>query len=323
MIRYVKFKLIFILFQLYFYVPCIGAHCLESTAESKQLDISPYDQELFYHVQLSQERAELFKDARADTIITIDNHSEILNDIDRAIAEHGAENIIVVYDIDDCVTYPDHAACLPGSYSDEHKATFQGMIEDLDPIQKCIVWNLKYREPKSLLTDDALPAVLKTLKDSGVSTLGLTASLAGAVKSPTDCQQLARFQTLQRLEIEFNAPDEEIILEQFPKFHQNHPVYYRGIGFAQTSENFGSTTKGEFFIALMQRWNKKPKAVLFIDDSMTNLNRFAHTMRQNEINCSCYQFISERVHTKKTISAGNYSRFINQLIIAARKATQH
>lgn len=281
-----------------------------------------YQRDLALHTNLAQERALKFKDAAADSIISITSHVQIARELYQAVTEFGPENLWVVYDIDDCVTYPDHAACLPCSYAGVHKPAFDSLTELLDPIEKSIVWNLKYRMPKSLLTDPKLPEILTEIKDHGIRSMGLTASMAGGVLSPTDCQEEARCKILNDLGVVFNTPLEKIEFKQFPKFFRSFPVYYNGVGFAQTSENYGSTTKGEFFAALMDHWGEEPKIVFFIDDSKTNLNRFAQTMRERQIPCSCFHFKSERVHEPKTITHKNYCDFIDSLSVFAKFSTQ-
>lgn len=281
-----------------------------------------YQEELICHDRLASQREEHFRNAHTQ-FTRIEKHDQILSGINALIAEYGAENISVYYDIDDCATYPDHAACLPESYSKTHKDTFNEHIKGLDPIQKSIVWNLKYRLPKSLLTDDALPDVLNTLKNAGVTTMGLTASMSGEVISPSDCQYEARCSILEKLGVQFNAPQQTIVFDEFPKFHRSHPVYHNGIGFTQTSQNHGSTTKGEFIVALEKQLNKRSKAVVLIDDSSSNLHRTAQTIRENGIAFVGYQFHSERVHTIRTISEANYSQYIKHLVNIARFTTHH
>ena len=274
------------------------------------------------HETLAKERAEKFARAQAD-LIPITAHDMILTDLNAFMTEYGAENIWVVYDIDDCVTFPDHEACLPCSYGDTHKDAFKELVKDLNPVELSIVWNLKYRTQISVLTEDTFPALLATLKDTGIRTIGLTASMAGAVLFPADRQHQVRHDILKSLGVTFNAPQEEIVFNQFPQFHKSHPVYYNGIGFAQTSANHGSTTKGEFLIALAQRWAQKPKAVFFIDDSSTNLHRFGQTMGEHDIAYRGYLYRSPIVHTTRTISPENYSQFIKLLITYAKVATHH
>ncbi len=272
------------------------------------------------HEEIAQNRKRKFDTQTHSTFQTISNHSEVLCDAITAINQYGAQNIWVVYDIDDCITFPNHAACLPCSYANEHKSLFQDLITGLSVIETSIVWNLKYRLSPSLLTESLLPKYLNTFKSLNINTLGITATMAGAVLNEEDCQHEHRFDILRSLGIEFNAPQEHIVLDEFPLFHRSYPIYHYGVGFNQASGDYGSTTKGEFFLALMNRLQQQPKAVFFVDDSSTNLKRFGQIMKEHSIDCFLYQYKSDVVHETRTIPEEDYIEFISDLKTKANQA---
>lgn len=282
-----------------------------------------YDQHLALHHELALARKLDFQYSSINILRSIDRHIGILDDLDALLLQYNPENIWVIYDIDDCITYPDHPACLPCSYENAYAKIFEELMEDLDPIQKSIVWNLKYRLSENVLTEYNFPMTLQSINNRGVLTMGLTASMAGGVLQLDDEHHKERYKTLSNLGVSWNAPKEEILLDEFPSFHRSCPIYYHGLGFSQTSGDFGSTTKGEFLLALMKRWNIKPSCVLFIDDSPTNLRRFSHVMDQNGIDCFCYLYRSPLVHEVQNITEKKYKKHINKLISLARRSTSY
>lgn len=272
------------------------------------------------HDALAAARAKTYAGAKAE-FVDITHHKDILKSVLEAIKVFGPEGVWVAYDIDDCITYPDHPACLPCSYDEAYETTFYSLIKGLDPVQSAIVWNLKYVESESKLTEDNIPDILKTLKDWGVRTFGLTASMAGALKSPDDSNHYRRVNVLDHLGVHFNSPDGEYVMDRFPKFHRSHPVYYNGVAFAQSSGDYGSATKGEIIMDLAHRWGK-PAVVFMVDDSGRNLHRVDHVLKENGIDCRPFKYKSDRVHEKRYISEKDYIAKIGELRFLAETATK-
>jgi hypothetical protein len=271
---------------------------------------------------LSLGRSIRYQTASADPLIPISEHTQILPEIERVIYNAGSNNLVVFYDIDDCLTMPINPACLPCSYAKRHKAEFSSLTAHLSPVESSIVWNLKYTEHGARLTEPGIPDILKMIQESDVKTYGLTASMAGKIGDVTESNHRRRVAVLKDLGIDFGQRDLEFVFDEFPPFHESPPVYYNGVCFSQTSGDHGSTTKGELIIALLRRLKMKPTHVMLVDDSKRNLDRFDFDMKSHGITPISVLYKSDEVHKDREISVAEYRATIADLVTKAKTATK-
>ena len=143
-------------------------------------------------------------------------------------------------------------------YRNEKGAAY---VDDLTTASSLLKSKAQLIEP-SLTT-----ALINDLQFRGVRVIALTALPAG-IFGAIPCGRTWRFETLQKLGIDFNSAfaQKQIVLNTLKPQNGDYPMFYNGILFANLLNDKGSVL-GEFFN--QAAWH--PSKVLFFDDLKKNI----------------------------------------------------
>lgn len=174
----------------------------------------------------------------------------------------------MLFDIDYTVTEPSHPA-LQMNYLKQNKQRFRDELAKFTDEQKELIPALISQVPSQLI-DPTILDIIQKLHDRKIPTIGFTA-LDTSVIPKIGYLPTWRFNELQRLGINFHStssvfPQESIEFSEFPEFRGTFPLYQDGILYSNVTP-----PKGEVLVAFINRVTNKPARIVFVDDTLDNL----------------------------------------------------
>jgi hypothetical protein len=196
----------------------------------------------------------------------------IYSKIDQLISGVDARDVLVCFDIDMTLTQPDHPAVyVPNilKYSPIYKQIFQGLPPQ---IKDCVATLSTQTVPQKLVEEKSIQFI-DALQKKGVRVIAFTATLTGEIEAQglTKPMEDLRFETLSQFDLHFeNAfPQNEIILENIPLYHNHYPIFFKGI--LSSNGEGGPHNKGSVLISFLGETHFFPKIIVLVDDKKKNL----------------------------------------------------
>jgi hypothetical protein len=201
-------------------------------------------------------------------VVEAANFSEVENSFKDA-----DDTVLGVFDIDDVLAYSTDPAFQKGNWR-ENQVCVKRLLKNLTPDQRWLFANY------SLLQADLQPlepnawAAIKRIQEKKVKTIALTGSMPGLLGDIY--VQEWRYHQLKKMGIDFSASfphDPSFCMNDQCCYMGRYPAFFKGILFAngELSLKIAGCSKGEVLIEFLRREKWKPKAVIFVDDSLSNL----------------------------------------------------
>ncbi len=195
------------------------------------------------------------------SIYTIDNLDEIWKEVENNIDK----NTLVIFDINDVLTYPKDQ--ILRSYAKPYRLKlmdkyFKGLSSE--KIQQ-LSSKARLRKDWSQLVDPSFPQLIKKIQEKGAKAIALTSSKRGTfglIKEVIDW----RIQLLHEhgINFEHSFPDFPFLILKEDQFFRGFPLFKKGILFSIPY------TKGSVLHAFLKKINYRPKKVILIDNKMKN-----------------------------------------------------
>lgn len=194
-----------------------------------------------------------------------------MTEVQAIITQHVKDSAktLVAWDVDMTLTVSKHPALYYPNMA-KHKAVLHKIFEPFNTLEKDRVWNFATQTHEQQLTEENIPAIIRSIQAQGIKTMALTALLTGRLGN-LERGEVLRFQKLQALGIDFRQAfaDTAFVLADIPAYNGHHPVYHQGILCANGEE--GQHTKGTVLVAFLQRVSFSPQLVVMVDDIRKNL----------------------------------------------------
>ena len=218
--------------------------------------------------------------------------------IDRHLAATAAT--LVAFDVDMTLTVPRHPACHHPNMQ-MHQAALKHLLKSLSEVEEDIALTLATQVSGQQLAEKDTPIVVKTLQNQGITTIAFTASLTGTLEGLGHLQE-RRFQDLQALSMNFQSAFtfQELLLDELPAHHHNHPAYHQGILYANGGRE--ANNKGAVLVAFLQRVGWKPQRVVMVDDVLKNLTDIAQALTVWD---PTIEFVGIEYHGAQTYASQN------------------
>lgn len=186
----------------------------------------------------------------------------------------------ILFDIDYTLTEPELSA-LQMSTIKQDKQRFRDELAKFTPEQQLLIPVVMITQSPSKLMDPAAPALVKKFQNSGATVFGFTAADTASIPEIGSIP-MWRQRELKRLGIDFSMqnpdsplPNKEIEFSQFPSFRGTYPLYRDGILYCNVLP-----TKGEVLVAFLEKIAQKPSWIVFIDDTLENLQSVETEMKR-------------------------------------------
>lgn len=234
----------------------------------------PFFQIFFFQTQVSAEMR------NAESI------QEIKQVVDEALKTFAPEDVMVVFDVDYTLTYPDSPACYY-SVIKKYRDIYKNLMKDLTPAQKDAVISLMVHITPQKLIEKETPSVIEGLQDKGVKVMALTATLSGKVIGASDKLVFLRRDALQKMGIDFSRKSflrGRVIPNLGDEYAGGTPTFYHGF---MASNGEGKNNKGEAFVNLLKVLGLSklgsvvyaPKCVIFVDDKEQNIKDMEESLK--------------------------------------------
>lgn len=185
----------------------------------------------------------------------------------------------ILFDIDYTLVEPEHPVLKMGTIR-KHKHRFKEELTRFPEEQQLLAPILIITQFPSQLTDPIVPALIQNLQNQGATVFGFTAADTAAVPEIGPFP-LWRSEELKRLGINFSPtifPMDTIEFAQFPSFRGTFPLYQDGILYSNIIPS-----KGEVLAAFLDRIAVKPARVIFVEDTLENLQSVEAEMQKRGI----------------------------------------
>lgn len=248
---------------------------------------------------------------------------EVQAKVDEILQTQRAEDVLVVYDIDMTLTYPDHPATYY-PFIKKYAHILKNIFKSLTPAQQDVTLTLTTKLPQRLIEKDS-PMIVRNMQAKGVKVIAFTASLSGSWKDNQSKTIFKRRDLLQAIGFNFSFPGRVVSYMNFPKYVDGYPMLYHGI-LCANGENSGG--KGKVLEAFLKQisTNKNgtknyiPKVVVMVDDRKLNLD---DVQKKLAISHKAVQFVGIEYqgaldYAPKDISEEDFTKFWETLANQAK-----
>lgn len=208
----------------------------------------------------------------------------------QAIVPQQRSTDLIFFDIDYTLTEPTHPV-LQMSTIKQNKQRFRDELAKLSPEQQSMLPVIMVTLFPNQLTDPAVPNLLKQLQCTGATVLGFTAINTSSIKKVGDVPAW-RVKELSRLGIAFfpnttyfSLPKERTEFKDLPSYRGSYPLFQNGILYSNVTPS-----KGAVLGAFLDKIPQKPTKVVFVDDSIDNLNAVSDELAKRRIPFTGYHY---------------------------------
>ena len=184
----------------------------------------------------------------------------------------------VLFDIDYTITEPSHPA-LQMSKIHHNIERFQAEMKKLTVHQREMLPIIMVTHFPSQLTDPMIPQMIKRIQNNGVTVIGFTAADTASIPEIGEIPTW-RANELDKLQVHFSKifNNKRIEFKEFPHFRETYPIYENGILYCNVTPGKGPVLK-----SFIEKTSTSPKGVVFIDDSLKNLQSVEIEMKKKNI----------------------------------------
>lgn len=213
-----------------------------------------------------------------------------------------------VFDIDMVLIQPDDPAFQMLNIERYYQIA-KRIILSVPPAKRDILYTLTSLYYDSVLVDKTFPLFFQELKEQGIPSMGLTASLTGSLlhvpyleawKADHLCKQGIYF--------EESAPcRSSITFCDLPSYRGHYPMFFKGI--LLTNGGF-SCSKGRGFVAFLKHTGLHPEEIVFADDKEDNLISVESALLEYDpsIHFIGLHYLGARYYPSEYISEDEFAR---------------
>lgn len=211
-------------------------------------------------------------------IYMVESMQQVQSMVEQTLERHVASDVLVAFDIDMTLTQPDHPALYYPAMM-KYSTDFKEILSELNPAQRDLIITLCTQYPQ-ILVDETHPEIVRNVQKMGFKTIALTATVTGNIKDKygTVLRVVqSRYDMLDKFNINFSGSYsiDEVTFSDMPSHNGNHPVFYRGILFANGEKDETGKTqktgKGSVLISFLKHVQINPKTIVMVDDRKSNL----------------------------------------------------
>lgn len=203
-----------------------------------------------------------------------------LKEIKKFISTPSSNVEWIIFDIDYTLTVPSHPALQMPLIKQNKQRFKEEFAKYTKEEQQLIPALIALKEPRKLI-DQKTSSLIKDLQNSGASVFGFTA-LNTSMGPEVGYIPSWRTKELQDLGLSFEEssplPHKRIEFFQFPPFRGTYPLYQDGVLYSNVTPS-----KGEVLTAFLDVVEQKPTRIVFIDDSLENIESVEQAMAEKEI----------------------------------------
>lgn len=175
---------------------------------------------------------------------------------------------LAIFDVDMVLVQPSDPAFQMANMK-RFSAIAKGIMKQVPIEQQMMFLSLMTISSDPVLIDDRTPQFLQQIIQKGIPAMALTANLTGAFGSIQNMEQW-RINSLRCLGIDFSksAPYQTpLTFDDLASYRGNYSTYLNGVLFV----NGTAVSKGEAFLAFLEKTSLSPDKIIFIDDREENL----------------------------------------------------
>jgi SAM-dependent methyltransferase len=228
-------------------------------------------------------------------VVSTNSFEDIQQKIEKYVNKFGAENVLVVFDVNQTLMRPQNKAAWPQARK-KFKKAWEKIVNPLSGEHQIIFFNLRGRlGPQEIIHKDSVTLV-NDLQKRGVVTLGITSQSLGKVPGGKN-GEMYTFETLKSMGIDFSKSfkelDDNLAFGDFGSIHGLQAGYYKGIVFA--GNNFRLSRKGKGLLYFLKKINFYPKAIIYVDNHRDSVAEVHRELKEYmpEIKLKAYEFIGD------------------------------
>lgn len=186
-----------------------------------------------------------------------------------SVLKNATPDSLVIFDVDEVLVYPENVVQLQVA-APFWEATMADLEKRRGKSTRDLLHSIMLLQSKWQLTDVEIPVLIENLQRQKLRVLALTtfwAGKMGKLKSVEDWRNTHLKSHNIDFRITAGVPKSYFEITQFDKGPKRpYPVYKDGIIYTNHYAN-----KGEVLAAFLAQINLKPKAIIFIDDKLSNI----------------------------------------------------
>jgi hypothetical protein len=217
------------------------------------------------------------------TLCIFSCHAQItpVNDMEEVLSYFTTADskTLAIFDVDMVLVQPSEPAFQMANMK-RHGSISKRIMKDLPAEKLMLFLSLMTINSDPVLIDKNTPKLLQKLVDKGIPAMALTANLTGSCGAIKNMEEW-RIQNLQQLGIDFTktAPSQEsLVFDNLASYRGNFSTYHKGIFFV----NGTVVSKGEAFLAFLEKTGFSPDKIIFIDDREDNLKSMEAAIQKLE-----------------------------------------
>lgn len=206
------------------------------------------------------------------TLVVFSCHAEIkqVNDMKQVFEYFTDANskTLAIFDIDMVLVQPSDPAFQMANMK-RFGAISKRIMKEVPAEKQMMFLSLMTISSDPVLIDDSTPQLLKQIIQKGIPAMALTANLTGSFGTIKNMEQW-RVDSLRCLGIDFSesAPYKtELMFDNLASYRGYYSSYLNGVLFV----NGRVVSKGDAFLAFIEKTKLSPERIVFIDDREDNL----------------------------------------------------
>lgn len=196
-------------------------------------------------------------------------------------------NALVLFDVDYTLITPKDASLKPCG-----NGLRRQFLHVLDPKRRERLQSILGLEGDEELMDSAFPSLIKRMQKKNIPVIGFTALETGEYGKMTSIEDW-RINQLKKLDIDFTPTFHDknpMTLTECNPYNNHYPVFKNGVLFTNRKP------KGEVFTAFLERLGWKPDKLLFIDDSMDQVQSVESAANTLDIEFIGFHYVAAKVN---------------------------
>ncbi|MCE5317800.1 MAG: DUF2608 domain-containing protein [Parachlamydia sp.] len=219
---------------------------------------------------------------------------------------------LAIFDVDMVLVQPGDPAFQMANMK-RFGAICKSILNDVPVDKQMLFLSLMTISSDPVLIDDRAPQFLQQIQARGIPTMALTSNLTGKC-GPIPSMEEWRIEGLRRLGIDFSktAPwQTPLIFDNLAPYRGNFSNYLNGFLFV----NGTVVSKGEAFLAYLEKTDFSPLKIIFIDDREENLKSLEAAIRKLDkpIEYQGLHYLGAQKYPSQTISEEEFTSRWQQL----------
>lgn len=225
---------------------------------------------------------------------------------------------LAIFDVDMVLVQPSDPAFQMANMK-RYGAISKRIMKEIPVDKQMEFLSLMTISSEPMLIDARTPLFLQQITQRGIPAIALTANLTGQLCSVPKMEQW-RVDSLKRIGFDFSrtAPYQSpLLFDNLASYRGNYSTYLDGILFV----NGTSVSKGEAFLAFLEKSGFSPNKVIFIDDREGNLKSVEAAIQKLDRPIEFYGFhyLGAQVYPSKMISEEEFESSWQKLAFELKK----